>query len=196
MTSTYHHLAQARVALITLPDAPHETLCASHAAALEELRAAVLETEKLARVHPFTMIKEAVLGGLSAFSLLSIFVLGRTLAATYLHLQGQIANVNIPFVDVRGEAAKILPSVPMLEQLARLPQITWQQAAIGSAVVVGVILLVHILRTFWMLRRERLLDRGAREHLAAARVLHAAAAAPGREEALSLIAKGMADAVK
>lgn len=191
MTSTYHHLAQARVALLTLGDAPHETLLASHAMALDELRAAAQETEKLVRFHPATMLKEAAVGGFSALSLLSVFVLGRSLALMYAQMRTQISGIQIPFVDVSAQANRILPPVPWLDQLSKLPEMTWGQAIAASVAVAAVILLYQVVKSFLLFRRERLLAHSIKALAAAALVVRHAAATERREDALSLLSHGM-----
>lgn len=191
MHSTLHHIAQARVTVQTLTDAPHQALLSAHAAALDELRAAAQETEKLARVHPATIAKEAAIGGFSAFSLLSVLVFGRSLANFYLQMRRQVSNIEVPFFDVRGQAEKILPPVPWLEQAARLPEISWEQAIIGALAVAAVILIYHVVKSVMLLRRERLLAHSAQALTEAARLVREAAVLPRREDALSLLAQGM-----
>ena len=191
MTSAYHHLAQARVSLLTLSEAPHKTLLSSQAAALDELRAAAQETEKLARVHPATMLKESAVGGFSALSLLSVFVFGRSFAQAYLQMRAQITAIEVPFMDISSQTEKLLPPVPWLEHIAKLPEMTWAQAIIGSLIVAAIILLYHIVKSFLLLRRERLLAHSATSLAAAAHTVRQAAAAVRREDALALLAKGM-----
>ncbi len=191
MTSIYAHLAQARVALLTLGDAPHATLLASQATALDELRAAAQETEKLARIHPATMLKEAAVGGFSALSLLSVFVLGRSIALMYAQMRTQISGIQIPFVDVSSQANRILPPVPLLDQIAKLPEMTWEQAIVASVAVAVVILLYHAVKSFLLFRRERLLAHSAKALSAAAMIVRQAAAAEQRQDALALLAQGM-----
>ncbi|MEK7073245.1 MAG: hypothetical protein AAB974_02285 [Patescibacteria group bacterium] len=196
MTSTYHHLAQARVALLTLSDAPHETLLASHATALDELRAAAQETEKLARVHPATMLKEAAIGGFSALSLLSVFVFGRSLALAYAQTRTQISGIQIPFVDVSAQTSRILPPMPLLDQIAKLPEMTWGQAIAASIAVAVVILLYHAVKSFLLFRRERLLAHSIKALAAAVQTIRVAAAADERGSALALLATAMDDVAR
>ncbi|TAK05226.1 hypothetical protein EPO33_04605 [Patescibacteria group bacterium] len=193
MTSTYHHIAQARITLLTLGEAPHATLLTSQATALDELRAAAQETEKLARIHPATMLKEAAIGGFSALSLLSVFVLGRSLALMYAQIRAQISGIQIPFVDVSAQTSRILPPMPLLDQIAKLPEMTWAQAIAASVAVAVVILLYHIVKSFLLLRRERLLAHSAKALAAASHVIRQAAAVGSREDALALLAKAMED---
>lgn len=191
MTSTYHHLAQARVALLTLSDAPHATLLASQATALDEMRAAAQETEKLARIHPAVMFKEAAVGGFSALSLLSVFVLGRSIALIYSQMRTQISGIQIPFVDVSAQANRILPPMPLLDQIAELPEMTWEQAIVASVAVSVVILLYHAVKSFLLFRRERLLAHSVKALAATALIIRQAAAAELRQDALALLAQGM-----
>lgn len=196
MTSTYYHLAQARVALLTLGDAPHTILLASHATALDELRATAQETEKLARVHPATMLKEAAIGGFSALSLLSVFVFGRSLALMYAQTRTQISGIQIPFVDVSAQTNRILPPVPLLDQIAKLPEMTWEQAIVASVAVAVVILLYHAVKSFLLFRRERLLAHSVKALAAAVQTIRVAAAADERGSALALLATAMDDAAR
>lgn len=191
MTSAYHHLAQARVALLTLGEAPHGTLLTSQAVALDELRAAAQETEKLARVHPATMLKESAVGGFSALSLLSVFVFGRSFAQTYIQLRAQIAAIEIPFIDISSQMDQLLPPMPWIDQVAKLPEMSWEQAIGGALIVAAIILLYHIIKAFLLLRRERVLAHSAKALAAAAHVVRKAAGAGRREDALALLAKAM-----
>ncbi len=191
MRSTYHHLAQARVALLTLTDAPHAALCRSHATALDELRAASQETEKLARVHPATVTKEAAVGGFSALSLLAVLVFGRSFSQAYLEMRRQLGAIEIPFIDIGSQIERLLPAPQVLEQASRLPEITWEQAVYGAIAVAVAILLFHAAKALILLRRERLLSHAARELAEASHVLRAAADAASREQALLLLAQGM-----
>lgn len=191
MTSTTHHIAQARIALLTLGEVSHAALLSSHAVALDELRAAAQETEKLARVHPATMLKEAAAAGFGALSLLSVFVFGRSFATAYLQLQAQVKNIEIPFIDLSSQTSKLFPEMPWLEQVARLPEMTWEQAMGASLIVAATILLCHVVKAFLLLRRERTLAHSARALHEAAAVVRAAAAAGSREQAFSLLAEGM-----
>ncbi len=191
MTSTYHHIAQARVTLLTLGEAPHATLLASQAVALDELRAAAQETEKLARVHPATMLKEAAVGGFSALSLLSVFVFGRSIAQAYIQMRTQITAIKIPFVDVSSQTERLLPPMPWLDQILKLPEMTWSQAIVASVAVAAVILLYHVVKSFLLFRRERLLAHSAKALAAAALIVRHAAATERREDALVLLSQGM-----
>lgn len=188
MTSTYHHIAQARVTLLTINDAPHVTVLTSHAMALDELRAAAQETEKLARVHPATMLKEAATAGFGALSLLSLFVFGRSFATAYLQLQAQVKNIDVPFIDLSSQTSKLFPDMPWIAQVARLPEMSWEQAIGGALIVAAIILLYHIVKSFLLFRRERTLAHSAASLHAAAAVLRSAAA-ESRERALTLLSE-------
>lgn len=191
MTSAYAALSQVRAALAALPDVPHDQLCHSYMQLFKERQAAAVEVERIARFHPLRVTKDVLLTSFSTLSILSLIVFGRNAVDFYADVQRQIASLDVPLPALQSQMESLLPSLPYLEQVARLPQITLSQALI-TTLCVGVLVLAY--RAFQGIRsytRNRLIQQGITGVAQVVPILESAAQAENRNQAIIQISHGM-----
>lgn len=191
MQSGYASLAHAKVLLLTVTDAPHDVLCRSAMQLAKETQAAAIEVERVARFHPFRVARDLVVSGLSTISILSLLVFGRTFADAYLSLQQKIATIPLPLPTLRDELVGIVPVVPGIEHVARLPTLTIKDALIGTVAVIALILLFRVAQGIRAYSRNRLIAQSITDAARIIPTLESAALAPTRPEAVQILSEAM-----
>lgn len=191
MTSAYAALSQVRAALVSLPDVPHEELCHSYIQLFKERQAASVEIERIARFHPLRVTKDVLLTSFSTLSILSLLVFGRNAADLYASVQEQIASIDVPVPALQEKMSALLPTLPYMEHVARLPEITLAQALVATLCVALLVLMYRVFQSIRSYTHNRLIQQGITGVAQVVPVLESAAQADNRNQAIIQISHGM-----